>query len=57
LVQGSLQGADAGPTPVTLALPGQDFVTGGGHLVVTILQVLCRYGKFKNELWIHDEME
>jgi hypothetical protein len=28
-------GADAGPTPVTLALPGQDFVTGGGHLVVT----------------------
>jgi Fe-S cluster assembly iron-binding protein IscA len=29
------KGADAGPTPVTLALPGQDFVTGGGHLVVT----------------------
>ena len=28
-------GADAGPTPVTLALPGQDFVTGGGHLVLT----------------------
>ncbi|HET9278420.1 MAG TPA: T9SS type A sorting domain-containing protein, partial [Flavitalea sp.] len=28
-------GADAGPTPVTLALPGQDFVTGGGHLKVT----------------------
>ena len=28
-------GADAGPTPVTLALPGQDFVTGGGNLVVT----------------------
>jgi len=27
-------GADAGPTPVTLALPGQDFVTGGGHLVL-----------------------
>ena len=29
------KGADAGPTPVTLALPGLDFVTGGGHLVVT----------------------
>ena len=28
-------GADAGPTPVTLALPGQDFVTGGGNLVLT----------------------
>ena len=29
------KGADAGPTPVTLALPGQDFVTGGGNLVLT----------------------